>query len=50
MLFEEADGEFFTGHAPNYTKVYVRGQGLHNTTRPVTVTEVFRDGVLGELG
>ena len=47
VLFEEADGEFFVGHAPNYVKFYVRGENLHNEIRNVTVTEVFRDGVLG---
>ena len=49
VLFEEADGEFFTGHAPNYVKFYVRGENLHNQIRAVRVTEVYRDGVLGEL-
>ena len=47
VLFEEAEGEFFTGHAPNYIKVYVRGEGLHNELRTVTVTELYQDGVLG---
>ena len=49
VLFEEADGEFFTGHAPNYVKFYVRGEGLHNEVRSVRVTEVYKDGVRGEL-
>ena len=47
VLFEEAEGEFFVGHAPNYVKIYVRGKDLHNQIRNITVTEVFRDGVLG---
>ena len=47
VLFEEAEGEFFVGHAPNYVKFYVRGENLHNQIRNITVTEVFRDGVLG---
>jgi threonylcarbamoyladenosine tRNA methylthiotransferase MtaB len=47
VLFEEAEGEFFVGHAPNYVKIYVRGENLHNEIRNITVTEVFRDGVLG---
>ena len=47
VLFEEAEGEFFIGHAPNYIKVYVRGEGLHNELRTVTVTELYQDGVLG---
>ena len=45
VLFEEQDGEYFTGHAPNYVKVYFAGEGLHNQIRTVTVTEVYKDGV-----
>lgn len=48
-LFEEREGEFYTGHAPNYIKVYARGEDLHNEIRTVTVLEVYRDGVLAEL-
>lgn len=46
VLFEEREGEFYTGHAPNYIKVYARGENLHNEIRTVTVLEVYRDGVL----
>ncbi len=49
VLFEEKDGEFFTGHVPNYVKVYAKGEGLHNEIRNVTILEPFRDGVLGEI-
>ena len=49
VLFEEAEGEYYTGHAPNYVKFYVPGEGLHNTIRPVLVAAPYRDGVLGEL-
>ena len=49
VLFEEQEGEFYTGHAPNYIKVYARGENLHNEIRTVTVLEVYRDGVLAEL-
>ena len=49
VLFEEAEGEYFTGHAPNYVKVYVKGENLHNQVRNVTVTEVFSDGVSGVM-
>ena len=45
VLFEEKDGEFFTGHAPNYVKVYFEGEAGHNQIRTVTVTEVYKDGV-----
>ena len=49
VLFEDKDGEFYTGHAPNYVKVYAKGENLHNEIRTVTVTGVYRDGVMGEL-
>ena len=49
VLFEESDGEFFTGHAPNYTKVYAKGENLHNQVRSVTVTGIYKDGVVGVL-
>ena len=49
VLFEEPEDGFFTGHAPNYVKVYVRGKNLHNEIRSVRITEIFRDGVLGVM-
>ena len=49
VLFEEAEGEFYTGHAPNYVKVYVKGGDLHNQIRNVTVTGLYRDGVMGTV-
>ena len=45
VLFEEKDGAFFTGHAPNYVKVYAEGEDLHNEIRNVQITEVYKDGV-----
>ena len=45
VLFEEQDGECFTGHAPNYVKVYFEGENLHNQIRNVTITEAYKDGV-----
>ena len=45
VLFEETDGKYFTGHAPNYVKVYFEGEELHNEILKVTVTEVYKDGV-----
>ena len=47
VLFEEKDGKYFTGHAPNYVKVYAEGEDLHNQIKEVTVTEVYMDGVIG---
>ena len=49
VLFEETDGEFFTGHAPNYVKVYAKGEHLHNEIRTVTVTGCYKDGVTATL-
>ena len=49
VLFEEQEGEYFAGHAPNYMKVYVRGEGLHNEIRPVRITAIHADGVRGEV-
>ena len=49
VLFEQPEGPYFAGHAPNYVKVYVPGENLHNTIRPVRITKVYQDGVLGEL-
>ena len=48
VLFEEAEGEYFTGHAPNYVKVYAKGENLHNEIRDVKITGVYQDGVLGK--
>ncbi len=49
VLFEERDGAFFTGHAPNYVKVYAPGQDLHNVIKSVKITGLYEDGVLGEI-
>ncbi len=49
VLFEEPEGDYFVGHAPNYVKVYVRGEGLHNQIRNVRITALHADGLLGEL-
>ena len=48
VLFEEQEGAFFTGHAPNYVKVYVDGTDLHNQIREVTITQVYKDGVMAK--
>ena len=49
VLFEERDGEFYTGHAPNYVKVYARGENLHNQIRNVRLIALHGDGILGEI-
>ena len=47
VLFEEPEEGFFTGHAPNYVKVYVDGDDLHNQIRDVQITGIYKDGVMG---
>ena len=49
VLFEQVDDGFFCGHAPNYVKIYVRGEELHNRILPVKITEIFRDGLFGHI-
>ena len=49
VLFEEPEQGLFAGHAPNYIKVYVHGQQLHNQLRSVRITGLCREGVEGEL-
>ena len=47
VLFEEEEQGYATGHAPNYMKVYVPQQSLHNRVLPVQLLKPFRDGMLG---
>ena len=47
VLFEETEGDYFTGHAPNYVKVYAKGENLHNQVRNVKITAQYKDGVMG---
>ena len=49
VLFEEEEGGLFTGHAPNYVKVYAEGQTLHNEVRQVRITGLHADGVAGTI-
>ena len=49
VLFEELSEGLYTGHAPNYIKVYAEGEDLHNRVLNVKITEVFRDGVKGKI-
>ena len=49
VLFEEKEGAWFVGHAPNYVKVYVEGENLHNRILPVKFTALYQEGVLGTL-
>ena len=47
VLFEEPDGGYFVGHAPNYVKVYAIGADLHNKICLVKITAIHHDGVIG---
>ena len=49
VLFEEADGAYFTGHAPNYVKVYVQAENLHNQVKHVRITGLYADGLIGKI-
>ncbi len=49
VLFEEPAGQYYVGHTPNYIKVYVSGEDLHNQLREVRLTGVYKDGVQGIL-
>ena len=49
VLFEETAGDFDTGHAPNYMKVYVPATGRHNQIVRVKITGIHEDGLLGEI-
>ena len=49
VLFEEMDGKYFPGHAPNYVKIYAEGDDLHNKLRQVAITAIHSDGVIGNL-
>ena len=49
VLFEETVDGFDTGHTPNYMKVYVPSTGRHNEVVSVKITEIYADGLLGEI-
>ena len=49
VLFEEIQQGLYTGHAPNYIRVYAEGADLHNQVRQVQITGLFEDGLTGEL-
>ena len=49
VLFEQMEGDFFTGHAKNGVKVYARGENLYNVLCSVIPTALREDGVEGEL-
>ena len=49
VLFEQTEGECFTGHAKNGVKVYAKGEALHNQVCTVRVSGLRDDGVFAEI-
>ena len=49
VLFEEQQGQFYVGHAPNYVKIYAEGQDLHNQIRSVKITKLHEEGLFGQV-
>ena len=49
VLFEEEKDGLWRGHAPNYTEVFVSGEGLHNAVNEVAITGLQGEGLLGVL-
>ena len=50
VLFEQARGEFYAGHAPNYMLVaVVGGEKLHNRVLHVTITHTDGETLYGEI-
>ena len=49
VLFESVEDGLFTGHTPNYVKVYVPGAGLHNQVRRVRITGLCKAGLAESL-
>lgn len=48
VLFEEIIDGFWSGHAKNYVRIYVKSdEDLKNKVLDVSISEAFRDGLLG---
>ena len=45
VLFEEMQDGLFAGHTPNYMKIYMAGENLHNEIRTVIVEKIYKDGL-----
>ncbi len=48
VLFEEQEGNYYTGHTPNYMKVYMEGTNLHNRIVNVKLMDLYADGLIGQ--
>ena len=50
VLFEETQGAFAVGHAPNYAKVYAKvNKSEHNQLHKVQILGKHADGLLGQI-
>ena len=49
VLFEQEKDGYYSGHAPNYMEVAVKGHGLHNQVREVTITACDGETLWGEI-
>ncbi len=49
VLFEGGEDDGSTGHAPNYTEVYIMEDGLQNELRPVRIVGSDGECLFGEL-
>jgi len=49
VLFEMEENGLWSGHTPNYVKVYAQGENLHNRILPVAVEGLLADGVTGKV-
>lgn len=49
VLFETGEDGLWSGHAPNYIRVFARGENLRNQIRNVLVTGLHADGVAGQI-
>lgn len=47
VLFEEMQGDWAVGHAPNYVQVRVPGPVARNAVVPVRITDLCAEGVVG---
>ena len=48
ILWEQPEDGYFAGHAPNYAKVYIKQENLHNQVTQAHITGLFREGLLAE--
>ncbi|MBR5265880.1 MAG: tRNA (N(6)-L-threonylcarbamoyladenosine(37)-C(2))-methylthiotransferase MtaB, partial [Clostridia bacterium] len=49
VLFEQPDGDGFTGLSKEYCSVFVNGENLHNKVHNVLINKVKDDMLIGEI-